>query len=259
MRDLWRLEMTRLVRTHRLLGLGCLFLALGLCLPVLTANLETLLRHSGETDDLIALLGNPRPVDGLGSYLSQVSQLGIMVLIIMAAGPLCPYARRGSALYYWGLANRAGAGRWVGGRLLVLPRFVALAACSMGVFLLGLLGAWYETAILIGSLDPGRLLIGAGLYCLYLTWVIAVVAAVGAAAKGTVATSALSALVVVVVAIAESIPVVGKWQPSRLADAPVTLLDTGKVLDFLPAVGVTVVATAALLVTAVGVLDRREL
>lgn len=259
MRDLWRLEVTRLVRTHRLLGLGCLFLALGLCLPVLTANLETLLRRSGEANDLIALLGDPSPVDGLASYLSQVSQLGIMVLIIMAAGPLCPYARRGSGLYYWGLASRAGAGRWAAGRLLVLPRFVALAACAMGVFLLGVAGAWYETAVLIGALDPGRLLIGVGLYCLYLVWIIAVVAAVGAAAKGTVVTAALSALVVVVVAIAESVPVVGKWLPSRLAEAPVTLLGSGEVLDFLPAVGVALAATAALLVTAVAVLDRREL
>jgi ABC-2 type transport system permease protein len=127
------------------------------------------------------------------------------------------------------------------------------------VYLLGMGGAWYETAVLIGAPAPGDLLAGTALSCLYLIWVSAVVALIGARAAAQIVTASLSVLVVLVVGVAQQVPWIGVAMPGRLLSAPTKLLTGGGVTDYLPAAGVALASAVALLAIAAAVLDRREL
>lgn len=257
--SLWRLEFLRLVRTHRLLGLGALFLLLGFCVPILTANLPWLLRHSAQGRDLVATLPDPTPADGINSYVGQISQLGLIVIVVSFAGALCPYGRRQAGLYYWALTRVASGRRLGASAALLLPRFVACAVCTICVFLLGLVGAWYETAVLIGRPQLAALAVGAVFVCQYLIWVLAVVAAIGARAGSSIATASMSVLVIMIVGLAQNLPVLGRVLPTRLTEAPGALLQGASWTDYLPAAGVSVGLTAVLVCVALLLLDRREL
>ncbi|GIM93171.1 hypothetical protein [Paractinoplanes toevensis] len=252
--SLLRLELVRWIRTHRLIGLVGLFVLLGLCLPIMAANLAWLLEHSPETRALAAGLPSPTAADGIAAYVAQVSQLGMVVLIVAIAGPLSPYSSRAAGLYHWSLARGTRYGRLPASATLLLPRFAVAAAATVLVYLLGMAGAWYETTVLIGAPDPGDLLAGTALGCLYLVWVGAVVTLIGARAAGQIVTASLSVLVVLVAGVARQAPFIGTAMPARLLTGAAV-----DVTDYLPAVGVTLASTVALLAGAVVILDRREL
>ena len=256
---LFRLELVRWARTHRLFGLSALFLLLGLCLPIVTANLGWILEHSPETRAMADLLPDPTPASGIAAYLDQVGQLGVVVLIAAVAGPLCPYGSRAAGLYHWSLTRGRRYGRLPASAPLLLPRFAVATGATVLVYLLGMVGAWYETTVLIGAPAPGRLLAGTALSCLYLVWVCAVVALVGARTDGQIVTTSLSVLVVLAVGVAQRAPWIGPAMPSRLLSAPAQLLTRDGFADHLAAAGVTLAATAALLAVAAHVLARREL
>jgi ABC-2 type transport system permease protein len=257
--SLARLELVRWVRTHRLLGLSALFLLLGLCLPIMAANMAWLFERSPETRAMADSLPNPTPASGIAAYLNQVGQLGTVVLIAAMAGPLCPYGSRAAGLYHWSLTRGTRYGRLPASATLLLPRFAVAAAATVLVFLVGMVGAWYETTVLIGAPAPADLLAGTALSCLYLIWVSAVVALIGARAAGQIVTASLSVLVVLVVAVAQQAPWIGTAVPGRLLSAPADLLNGGGFNHYLPAVGVTLASTVALLAVAAGILNRREL
>jgi ABC-2 type transport system permease protein len=257
--SLLRLELVRWVRTHRLLGLSALFLLLGLCLPIMAANLAWLFERSPETRALADSLPDPTPAAGIGAYVGQVNQLGMVVLIAAVAGPLSPYGSRNAGLYHWSLTRGTRYGRLPASATLLLPRFAVAAAATVLVYLLGMVGAWYETAVLIGAPNPADLLAATALSCLYLVWVGAVVALIGARAAGQIVTASLSVLVVLVAGVAQQVPWIGTAMPGRLLSAPANLLNGDGVADYLPAAGVALASTVALLAIAAGVLDRREL
>lgn len=257
--SLLRFELVRWLRTHRLLGLSALFLLLGLCLPIMTANLAWLLERSPETRAMAASLPTPTPASGITSYLDQVSQLGMVVLIAAIGGPLCPYGSRAAGLYHWSLTRGTRYGRLPASATLLLPRFAVAAAATVLVYLIGMVGAWYETTVLIGAPAPVDLIMGTALSCVYLVWVSAVVALIGARAAGQIVTASVSVLVVLVVGVAQQAPWIGTAMPGRLLSAPANLLTGGEAAGYLPALGVALASAVALLAIAVGILDRREL
>ena len=272
--SLWRLEWLRLVRAHRWLGLGGLFVLLGLSAPILAANLGWLVNHAGTNGQFTIEVPRPTPADGIGGYARQVAQIGMIVLIVSAAGPLCPYGRRQLGIFYRMMARAASGGVGPGAfgvvgpgasllprasAAVLLPRFTVSAVSAVVVYLLGTACAWYETAVLIAAPDPGAVLAGAGCCALYLVFCLAVVGVVGSVANGTLVTASLSVLVVMVIGIAESLPTVGRFMPTRLVAAPADLLGHGHVVDYLPAVGVCVACVVAMLLAGVALLDRREL
>ncbi|MEV4702405.1 hypothetical protein [Actinoplanes sp. NPDC049316] len=252
--SLLRLELVRWIRTHRLIGLFGLFLLLGLCLPIMAANLAWLFEHSAETRALAATLPSPTPAGGIAAYVNQVSQLGVVVLIVAIAGPLSPYSSRAAGLYHWSLTRGTRYGRLPASATLLLPRFAVAAGATVLVYLLGLAGAWYETTVLIGAPPLGDLFAGAGLSCLYLIWVGAVVTLIGARATGQIVTASLSVLVTLVAGVAQQVPFIGTAVPGRLLTGT-----AAEVTDYLPAVGVTLASTVALVAVAVVILERREL
>ena len=257
--SLWRLELTRQARTHRLLGLGALFLLLGLCMPIMNANMRWLLERSEETRAVAASLPAPTPASGFGAYLDQITQLGLVVLVVSAAGPLCPYGRDAPAAYHRMLARGFGPGWSAQLRALVLPRYGALTGVSILVYLVGIVGAWYETAVLIGAPNPARVLVSTLLFCVYLVWVNALVALVGALATNSVVTAALSVLVIVLSGIVESVPVLGRAMPTGLAGYATTALTATPADSCWITGSIALVSAVAMLLAAGFALDRRQL
>ena len=244
----WRLEWLRLIRTPRWIALFGVYVIFGLLGPVMAKYLPDIVEHV--QSEMTIVVPPPQPKDGIINYINQVGQTGLIVVVAIAASALAFDAHRGLSTF---LRTRASS-MWV----LVRPRVVVTAVAAVLAYALGTLAAWYETALLLGPLPVGAVLAGVLCGALYLVFAVAVVTAAAALARKTVGIVGIALSALILMSIAGSLGVLHDWLPSTLVGAPVALLTTTTLMDYLPAMAVTVAAAVALVVLAVVVLRRRE-
>lgn len=228
--SLWRLEWLRLVRTKRWIALLGVYVFFGLLGPLSARYLGEIVERFG--GGVKVTFPPPVPADGMIQYVSNVSQLGLLVAVVVAAGSLAFDAKPEMGVF---LRTRV-PGVWD----ILVPRLTVSFLAIAGSFVLGALAAWYETVVLIGSLPVGGTSAGIGYGLLYLALVVAVVAAAGSRAKnvlGTVLVTIVVLLVMPIIGIAEAI---GRWLPSHLVGALSGIPGGVAIGDYLPASAVTV-------------------
>jgi ABC-2 type transport system permease protein len=246
---LWRLEMARLVRTNRwmiLFGVYGLFGVLG---PVTARYLGDIVARFG--GDVEITLPDPVPVDGLAQFVSNASQIGVLAVVVVAAGALTFDARPEVAAFY----RTRVPGSWS----LIRPRFVVVVVAACGAVAVGTAVAVAGTEALIGSLDVGGVVVGTALSLGYVAFIVALVAAAATVTRTAVTT------VFAVLAVALMLPVVGlvgavkPWLPSELVAAPLATATGATAVDFVRSVAVTASITVGLLALAVRRFAAREL
>lgn len=247
--SLWRLEWLRLVRSKRLVALLGVYVFFGLLGPITARYLGEIVERFG--GDVTVTFPEPVPPDGIAQYLSNASQIGILVAVTVAAGALVLDARPEMSIF---LRTRVRPA-W---RLLI-PRFVVTAGAVIGTYLIGLAVAWYETAVLLGGVSVGGMLAGALFHAIYLGFALAIVAAVGSRVSSVVATIGISVVVLLLLPLTGVVESVGQWLPSHLVAAQVALLSDASVGDYLPAAAITLVIGALLAVIAGRGVETREL
>jgi ABC-2 type transport system permease protein len=246
----WRLEWLRMTRSRWGIALIAVYVFFGFLAPLLAKYMAELARLAAS--DITIVARAPRPADGIVNFVSQGSQTGMIVLIIVAAGILAVDARRGLATFY---RTRAS-----GPFTLIWPRFVATTLLAVTAYVLGTAAAWFETTILLGTLPTGRVLLGVILEAIFLVFAVAVVAAAATFARGTLATAGISfAVLLVALPAAGIVKSVGVWLPTKLLTAPAALVTGAGAGDYLRATAVSLAATGALLALALHRSPRREL
>lgn len=246
---LWRLEWLRLVRTPRAISLAVLFIAIGLIEPVVTKYESKIFAHVGNGVRISA--PPPTAADGLNSYVSEVLLVGLILVVVLAAGALTFDSTQGRAIF---LRTRVRS-TWQ----LVAPRVVVNAVAAAIAYLFGTLATWYETSLLIGSLPAARVLAGATCGAVYLAFAVAVTALAAALARSTIATAGIAFMILLAPPILGTVHVIARWLPSALVNAPVDIVSgTHQFGYFWPAFVVTAAASAAALAAAVSRLNARE-
>jgi ABC-2 type transport system permease protein len=247
---LWRLEWLRLVRTRRLVALGAVYAFFGLVGPLTARYLAEIIDRFGGSEMQVTV-PDPTPVDGITQFAANASQIGLLVVVVVAAGALAVDAVPEMAIF---LRTRVGSGA----RLLA-PRLVVTAGAAAAALLVGTGLAWYETSALLGSPPVGGLLVGTLYGILYLAFAVALTAAAATVFRSVLATGLATLLVLLVLPILGVVEAVGRWLPSHLVGAQTDLSAGGSAAGYLGAAGVTVAATALLVLVAVRRFDAREL
>ncbi len=234
--SLVRLEILRLMRTSRWLILGAVYVAFGLVGPLAARYMKELLDVAGgDMEGVVIEFPDPVPADGIIQYVNNAVQVGVLVTVIVAAGALAF-----DSIAEMGVFLRTRVGNvW---RILA-PRLAVPFLAASGAFTLGALAAWYETAVLLGSLDAGAVTLGIALGILFLAFVVAVVAVVAQWARTMVATIMTSLVVLISLPIIGIADVVGRWLPTRLGGALADLVGDATAGDY---AGPAVVAFASL-------------
>jgi ABC-2 type transport system permease protein len=246
---LWRLEMLRLLRTHRwtiIVGVYVAFAVIG----ALTA------RYMGEimtnfATDLVVEVPDPRPVDGVGQFLGNVTQIGLLAIVIVAAGSLAIDARAEVAAFLRVRVDRA--------RILLWPRYVAVTTVAVFSLVVGTAITWALTGMLIGALPAPAMLLGTLYGAIYLLFAVAVVAAIAGLVRNTTPTVFLSLLVLLLLPVLGLFPPIQPWLPSHLVGAVASMVEGAPAADYLRATAITLIAIPALLAVAASGLERREL
>jgi len=247
--NLWRLEWLRLVRTKRWLALVGVYVFFGLVGPLSARYLGEIVERFGGGVEVTF----PPPVaaDGMIQYVSNVSQIGLLVSVVVAAGSLAFDAKPEMGVFLRTRVHRI----WD----ILVPR-LTVTFLAVGIsFVLGALAAWYETVVLIGTLPVGGTLAGIGYGLLYLALVVAVVAAAGSRANNILGAVLITIVVLLMMPIIGIVEAIGEWLPSYLVGALADIPGGAGIDDYLPAAGVTVALTALALLLSVRWSTVREL
>jgi ABC-2 type transport system permease protein len=247
--NLWRLEVLRLTRTHRwtiLLGVYAFFAVTG---PLMAAYFNELMAHFGGEVTVIA--PDPRPVDGLGQFIGNAAQLGVLAVVVVAARALAFDARPEIAAFLRTRVERPST--------LLLPRYFVVTVAAVLTLIVSTLIAWATTAALIGSLPVGPVVIGTLYGAVFLAFAVAVLAAVGGFVRSQAGAAFASLAVLLALPIVGMAPAVAQWLPSELLSAVLVMVEGAPASDFLRSLVVTLAATAALLAVATHRLGQREL
>jgi len=246
---LWRVEWLRLVRTGRvwiIIGVWALFGALG---PLSARYLPELLERFGAGVEV--QMAEATPVDGMGQFLSNAGQLGILAIVAVAAGALCFDAKPEWAAF---LRTRTRSTRQ-----LVLPRVVWSTVAAVAGLVVGAAIAATLTAVLIDTPDPGQVAVGTAFTSLYLAFVVTVVAVAASWVRQTMTTVLVAVGALLVLPILQLVSAFEPWLPSKLLGATTDLLTGTPVGELAKATLTTVVLVPALLAWAIHRLDHREL
>ena len=229
--NLWKLEWLRLVRTKRWIALVGVYVFFGLLGPLSARYLGEIVERFGGGVEVT--FPPPVPADGMIQYVSNVSQVGLLVAVVVAAGALAFDAKPEMGVFLRTRVQRV----WD----ILVPR-LTVSFLAIGIaFVLGALAAWYETVILIGSLPVGGTLAGVGYGLLYLALVVSVVAAAGSRAKNVLGAVAITIVVLLIMPIIGIIEAIGRWLPSHLVGALAGIPGGTTISEYLPAATVTVV------------------
>lgn len=246
----WRLEWLRLTRTPRALALAAVYVIFGLAEPVVTKYLGQILNHAGGAQKLHISIPQPVPSDGISAYVSQVSTIGLIVVVVIAAGAFGFDSKQGLATF---LRTRVRS-VWQ----LIVPRFTVNAAAAIAAYVLGALAAWYETNLLIGSLPVAAMLEGMLCAACYLAFAVALSAAGASMVKNTLGAVGLTVVVLLALPIAGLVHAIANWLPSALVNAPLSLVSGTHLTHYLPSIGTALAAAALLLIGAAARLRSRE-
>lgn len=250
--NVWKLEWLRLVRTRRLFVLVAVFVIFGLIGALTAKYLPQLLSSaSSETGLHITLLSEPKPVDGFAQYVKNVLQVGLLAAVIVAAYSLAIDAKPSLSAFYRTRITSVST--------LIMPRFVIVTSVTLVSYVLGLLVAWYETAVLIGGAPAGDVLLGTAYMALYWVYGIAAVALVASCVRSYLATVGWSLAVIWLLPLIGIFKSIDEWLPSSLTTSLDSMLrgqhDGG---FFVRSAIVTVLATAAFLVISLMRFRARE-
>ncbi|HEY7293502.1 MAG TPA: hypothetical protein VH916_00620, partial [Dehalococcoidia bacterium] len=122
----------------------------------------------------------------------------------------------------------------------------------------GTLGAWYETAVLLGSISPSDLLAGFALEALWFCFVISVVTAFTSVLRGIPAIVGAAIALLLALGLLSSLPALSSWLPTRLAEGAATLVQHNHSGDLWQPVLVAAAASVVLVGLAMNRLSLRE-
>ena len=107
---LWRLEWLRLTRTRRLLVLLCAYAFFGLTGPLTARYLPQILDRLG-TSGMQIEFPPPKPADGIAQFVSNASQICLLIVVMVAASALAFDARTEMAVFLRTRVGRVRASR----------------------------------------------------------------------------------------------------------------------------------------------------
>ncbi len=247
--SLWRLETRRLLRTHRWTILAGVYVLFGLLGALGARYLNELIAQMG--GDITIIAPDPRPVDGLIQFVSNVSQLGLLGVVVVAAAALAIDAHPERAAFLRTRVDRPG-------RLLIAP-YVVTTVATVIALIAGTAVTVALTTALIGSLPLAAVAVGTVYGAVYLGFAIAVVAVAGSIVRSQVAVVFLTLAVLLALPMLAMVEPLRAWLPSELLTAVLALVEGAPATDYVRATVVGLLATAGLLALAMVRLDRREL
>ena len=238
-------------RTHKLLIMLIVFTIFGMMSPLLAKLMPEIFASIG-TDGIMINFPEPTYMDAYTQLFKNLSQMGIVVLLLVFASSMSQELSRGT------LVNVLSKG--LPRTAVVTSKYTAcLALWTLSLALTASVSYGY-TLYLFGSHPTANLMFS--LLCLWLfgAFLLAVIILTGTLLKGGYGGLLATALVLGILLLLGIIPSSTHWNPVTLASVGTSLLDGSvKTADIISAFWVSAGATAMCLISAALVFRKKQL
>lgn len=252
--NLYRKEMIEMWRNSKWLWVPVVFVILGVMNPAASYFMPELIKNMGGLPEgAVIQIPPPTGAEVMVKTLSQYSLLGVLILVLSSMGVVA--------------AERSGG---VAALIMVKPvphasyisaKWAGLITLTAASFFLGYAATWYYTEVLIGSIEPARILQSGLVYALWLAFILTLTLFMSTWLKTGGAIAFLAILSAAALSVLTGLfPAYMKWSPARLSDIAGAYLITGKGLpQSVFSIIVTAAGIALLIAASAYVFKTREI
>lgn len=245
--NLWRLEILRLVRTHRLWILLAVFTSFGVLGPLTARFLPEIVAAVGGGVEIA--VPPPSPELAMAQYLGNALQIGILAVAFVAAAALAFDSKPEMAVY---LRTRATI------RRILTPRYVVNMVAATASFIIGTAIAYVGTSLLIDAPRLGGTLMASLLIAVYLMFVVALTGLAASLVRSVPGAALISVGALIVFGIVGLIPQADPWLPSNLVGGFDSLIGGGEFIYWRAALS-TIVLSVGSIAGSFILMGRREM
>ncbi|MGP4079637.1 ABC transporter permease [Pseudalkalibacillus sp. R45] len=241
-------------RNFKWIWVPIVFILLGVMDPISMYYLPKIIEATGGLPDGASLnLPQYRPEDIIMSSLSQFSQLGVLIIVLMTMGLIARERRSGVA--------ELVLVKPVKYRTYITAKWSATSLLVLVSLTCGLLMCWYYTNILFGELSFQQFLQVWGFYSFWLLFVVSISMFMNTLVKNSGAVAFLTFITIFISSIVTKI--FSKylvWSPNRLSEYIMDAINTGSIPgELLGTAGVTSVLVLLLITGSVFMLKTKEM
>ncbi len=245
-------EFCEQARTYKLLVLGMVFLILGMMNP-LTAKFTPQLLSELMPEGMRIEIAEPTIMDSWMQFFKNVTQMGLIVVVIMFSGAMAGELSRGTLIPIL----TKGMSR----KKVIWAKFTALSATWTLSYVISFAVTYlYNSYFWSESVDMGALLIAVGGVWLFGMMLVAATLLGGTMFANSYGSLLFTGLLVVIQFIVGIVPKIGEKLPTVLVSQNMALLyEQVEYLDFAVPAGITVVATILFLVLAIHIFEKKNI
>ncbi|WP_058304017.1 ABC transporter permease [Gorillibacterium timonense] len=251
---LFRKEWLEFRRSYKWIWIPLVFLLLGISQPVSSYLLPDLIKSAGNLPEgAVMEIPVPKPMEVMAGTLSNFSSIGLLVVVLAAMSAVAGERNRG--------VTGMIMAKPVSPLTYITSKWLAYQLLSLGSLLLGYLGAWFYTDMLIGSVDAGRAMEGFGLYGLWFAFYLTVTLLLSTLLRSAPAAAAVTLVSAAVLSILSgTLSSWMTWSPGRLTIHAREFLLNGNGTDHFPlCISVSVVLLVLILAFTVFAFRRMAL
>jgi ABC-2 type transport system permease protein len=238
-------------RTKRLIIVIAVFLLFGMISPILAKYTPQLLSNIEGAEQFAALVPEPAVSDAIAQYISNLTQFGFILAILLGMGAIAGEKEKGTAA----MVLSKPLPRWV----FLSSKFLSQAFVFFVALGLSALAAYYYTLFLFEALDVVAFILASLLLYLWLL-VFTVITLLGSSlGRTTGAAAGISAAIGILILLAGSIPKYGILAPSGLITWAGQLALDSSVQPNTGGVVTAVVVILLALITSIAVLEQQEI
>lgn len=238
-------------RTYKRLIMLCTFILFGMMSPV-TAKLMPEILKRFMPKGMEITLTTPGVIDAWSQFYSNISQMGMFLMVILFSGILANEYAKGTLI----IMITKGLSR----DMIILSKFSAMVSLWTISYVIGGLTSWGYSTYLFPGENLKHLTFSLFSLWIYGIFLLAILLFMGTIAKNSYGALLLTGVVVVVMMVLNILPTIKKYNPIFLSNNMVTLLQkTVEVKDFVLPMSITIGAIGLLLVGSILIFRKRQL
>jgi ABC-2 type transport system permease protein len=238
-------------RTKRLIIVSAVFLLFGMISPLVAKYTPQLLSSIEGAEEFAALVPEPSVSDAIAQYISNLTQFGFILAILLGMGAVAGEREKGTAA----MVLSKPLTRWV----FVCSKFLSQAFVFFVAIGLSALAAYTYTLFLFEALDVVAFVLASLLLFLWLLVFTAITLLGSSLGRTTGAAAGISAAIGILILLAASIPKYGILAPSGLTTWAGQLALDSSAQPNTGAVVTAVVLILLALITSIAVLEQQEI
>lgn len=245
--SLWRLEILRLFRTHRLWILLAVFASFGALGPLTARFLPEIVAAVGGGVEIA--VPPPSPELAMAQYLGNALQIGILAVAFVAAAALAFDSKPEMAVF---LRTRATI------RQILTPRYVVNMIAAVLSFAVGTAIAYVGASLLIAAPRLGGTLVASLLLAVYLAFVVALTGFSASLVRSVPGAALISIGALILLGIVGLIPQAEPWLPSNLVGSFDNLIAGGE-FEYWRSLLSTIVLSIGAVASSFALMGHREM